>query len=391
MSNGKIFLNNDVEVLPDAGTLLWFLSHVVQSGNTVIYEIDGRLSPPGPLRPTSAEGLSLFRSFHHLVSTNLDLRVLFDENAITVLLPVDRAWKKLALTEKYLLSATAGDSLEKVLLYSIFRGVHYSKDLLSEPRKLTSLNGDQVTLHSDGEHLVFDDLQLKLKLDERDILASNGVGHSLSEVPIPPKVLITPENLINATGSSAWRDIVQQKNLQEYLQLNSNYTLLVPTDKAIELSEINSLNAEAMKSLIDFHIIPPIEGKPPTDLLTDTEVTQRTLSGGAILVHQVYPDIWAIHVNGSRTSARVLDHGRTSNGAQILLIDTVLFKPTQTKWVWAKPLAVIIFAAAMIVIITSAVRFGIQKWRSRRSTKPLFSREEDNDEESQPFLNGGTS
>ena len=364
----------------------------MQSGNTVIYEIAGQLSPPGPLRPTSAEGLSLFRSFHHLISRKLDQRILFDEDAITVLLPVDRAWKNLGLAETYLLSAAAGDSLEKILLYSILKGIHYSKDFPSEPRVFTSLNGDRVSVHMDGEHLVYDDLRAELIIDERDILASNGVGHSISAVPIPPTVIVTPDNLINATGSSTWRDILFQQNLTDYLNLSSNYTLLIPTDKAIRSIELRSHNADAMKSLIDFHTIPPTNGKPSPDLLTDTEVTQQTLSGGVIFVHQVYRDIWSIQVNGSSSSARVLAQGKTSNGAQIILIDAVLFEPARAKWMWARPLAVIIFGIAMTVIVVSGVSFAIRKWQTRRSSKLLFARDDnENDEESQPFLNGRTS
>jgi len=388
--DGKTYLNNRVQVLGDAGIFLnKLVSNIVHSGNTSIYEIAGQLSPPGTLRPTSSQGLSLFRSFHHLVSTGLDQRVLFDENAITVLLPVDRAWNRLGLTEKYLLSDESGNALRKVMLHGVLKGIHYSKNFSSKPKTYTTLNNDKVTIHANGDNLIFDDINLKMAMDERDILSANGVAHSLSEIPIPSSVIITPENLINATGSSSWREILEEYNVTMYLDLNENHTLFIPSDEAINKSPLASLNRDAIQQLIKFHIIPPVDGRPPPDLLSDTPVMQKTLAGSSISVHRVYNDVWSIQVNDSSNSARILDQGKTTNGAQILLIDQVLFEPTDIKWSWAKPLAVIIFAVAMTVIVASGVNYGIRSWQRRNETKPLFHSADP--AESEPFLNGGTS
>lgn len=357
----------------------------MHSGNTVIYEITALLTPPGRLRQTSPDGLSLLRSFQHLISTKLDGRVLFDESAITLFLPVDHAWKTLGLVEKYLLSDATGDTLRRVLLHSFLKGIHYSRDLPSETKPFTSINGDTISVHIEGRDIVFDDL--KYHLDERDILISNGVAHLLSAVPIPPSVIITPRNLINVTNSAAWCDILGQYNLTDFLDLNSNYSLLIPTDDAVSMSPLKTMNIEAAKSLIDMHIIPPINGQAPPDLLADIPVTQHTLAGRAISVRQIYPDIWSVQINGSTVSARVLDQGKTSNGAQILLIDQVLFEPTiPKKWAWARPLSVGIFGIAMIVIIGAGINYAIRTWRRYRDTKPLFC--PDNHEESERLLNG---
>jgi uncharacterized surface protein with fasciclin (FAS1) repeats len=381
--DGKILLNNDAEVLLDPGMFQRDVTNIEHADNTVIYNVASKLSPPGPLRPTSSEGLSLFRSFRHLVSTKLDQRILFDENAITVLLPVDHAWKSLGLAEKYLLSKSSGDDLRKVLLHCILKGVHYSRDLPSHGKTFESLDGDKVVLHINAKGLVFDDLGITVTMDERDILASNGVAHSLSTVPIPSTVVITPDNLINATGATKWREILKQHDLAQYFDLNSNHTLLIPTNEAIRTSPLKTLKPDDIKSLIAFHIIPPTNGHAPANLLTDTPVIQHTLAGRAIQVRKIYTDIWSIQVNDSTNTARVLDQGKTSTGAQILLIDKVLFEPKQ-QFSWAKPLAVIIFGVAMTVIIASAVGFGVRRYQKQKETKPLFQA----DEEQEHFLNG---
>jgi len=357
----------------------------VHAGNTTIYSIADKLSPPGILRPTSTQGLSLFRSFHHLVASNLDQRIIFDEYAITVFLPVDEAWKSLGLTQKYLLSEAAGDAMKQVLLHNIFKGVYYSDELPSHPKIFTSLQGDKVTLHRNGEYIIFDDLKVNTTLEERDILASNGVVHSLSTVPIPKSVCITPENLINATGFTAWRHLIKTQNLTSYLDLEQNYTLLIPTDEAYDLVPISSLRSEPLNSLINLHIIPP-SLENPSNLLSRHPVSVSALSGRELHIRQIYPDVWTIQLNDSNTQARILDQGRTSNGAQVLVIDAVLFEPIKERGRWIQVLGVLVFAIAVTGGVAGSVMWIVRLVQRRRDTKPLFH--EGDDEEEEPFLNG---
>jgi hypothetical protein len=299
-----------------------------------------------------------------------------------VFLPVDHAWKTLGLAETFLLSESAGRDLQKVLLGCIFEGIHYSKDLPSKSF-FKSLNGDRIALHAEGDHIIFPDLGIHATMAERDILSSNGVAHSLSAVPIPSSVIITPNNLINATGSTLWNDILHKYNQTQYLDLKSNHTLLIPTDEAIRLSSFKSLDERDMKSVIAFHVIPPHNGTAPADLLSDTPLSQHTLSGRSISAHQIYKDVWSIRINESTSSARVLDQGKTSTGAQILLIDQVLFEPMEVKRSWTEPIAVIIFAVAMTAVIVAGVGYAIRQWQNRLEMKPLFQTDEE-----EPFLNG---
>jgi uncharacterized surface protein with fasciclin (FAS1) repeats len=378
----KILLNNEVEVLPKKGTPPNSnrVLRAVESRNTFIYEVADKLTLPGPLRPTAVQGLSLFRSFHHLVATNLDQRVLFDETAITVLLPVDRAWKQLGLTEKYLLSPAAGSALETVLLSGILRGVYYSDDFSSKTKEYETLSGDKIRLHKEDGKLVFDDLGISMALDERDILATNGVAHSLSSVPIPPTIEITPENLINATGSHLWLDLLHQQNLTHFLSLTANHTLLIPTDKALKSSTVNPA------LFIPSHIIPPQpNGSPPPDLFSSPHLS--TLSGTPLKILQVYPDVYTLQT-GTNQTARILDAGKTSTGAQVFLIDAVLWEVQGGKWRWGKPLAVVIFAVAVCVVVASGVA-GVTRWlQRRREEKPLFAPEA-TEEEEEALINGG--
>jgi uncharacterized surface protein with fasciclin (FAS1) repeats len=363
---------------------------IVHCGNTTIYEIASKLAPPGLLRPTSSEGMSLFRSFRHLIATNLDQRVIFDENAITVFLPVDHAWKSLGLTETYLLSSASGDALHKILLHGILNGIHYSKDFSTASKKYSSLDGETLSIQRDGDYIIFNN-GMNVTMPERDILAVNGVAHSLSEVIIPSDVIITPENIINATGSSTWLNLLKHYNLSDYLELDANYTLLIPTDEAVNNTEsFTTFSFNMIKSIVDTHIIPPRQNGRPEKLLEKHTVIQQSLSGQNLSIHQIYPDIWSVQIDNTSLSARILDQGRTSNGPQILLIDRVLFSPVipQAKWIWTRPIALFIVAVAMIVSVVVGGQYLLATWRARR-TKPLFEAGEP--EETEPFLNGRTS
>jgi len=343
------------------------------------------LSPPGPLRPTALQGLSLFRSFHHLVATDLDQRVLFDETAITVLLPTDRAWKQLGLAEKYLLSDAAGEALSKVMLSSILKGVHYIKDFSSKTKEHTSLSGEKVRLHMEEGKLVFDDLGISMSMDEKDILAANGVGHSLSSVPIPPSIKITPKDLINATGSTEWLEILHKNNLMHFVSLSSNHTLLIPTDKALQSSPVNP------SLFVPYHIIPPQkDGSPQPDLLSlSASETIHTLSGIRFQISQDYPDVHTLKMEGTNQTARVLDAGKTSTGAQVLLIDTLLWEMLPpAKWNWARAIAVVIFGTAVCVVVVSGVGWAVRWWQRRREEKPLFAERSVEEEEEEPLING---
>jgi len=380
----KILLNNLIGIFPESGTPLLDPLNIVHSGNTVIYSLDSKLSPPGPLRPTTSEGLTLFRSFHHLVFSGLDQRIIFDETAITALLPDDSAWKGMGLAEKYLLSDEAGDNLKKVMLSCILKGVHYSGDFSETATDFETLSGETVSLRADKNGLVFEDKGIKVELTEKDILASNGVGHSISSVPLPNSVIITPENLINATGFKGWLNILQEHDLQSYLDINSNHTLLIPTDEAIHSASLNTLKPDIITSIINFHIIPPSKnGQPVPDLFTSNPSTIHTLSGTELNIKQIYPSVWTIKTNSSSTAARVLDQGKTSHGSQIVLIDAVLFEQVVRKSSWAKIIAVVIFGVAMTVMVAAVVGWFVRWVQRRRETKPLFE-----DEERDPLLDG---
>jgi uncharacterized surface protein with fasciclin (FAS1) repeats len=307
---------------------------------------------------------------------------LFDEKAITVFLPVDEAWSALGLTEKYLLSESAGGALEQILLYGILKGVHYSHTFSSQPQVFKTLSGERVSLRLDGDTLTFDNLNLQFSIDEKDILSSNGVAHSLSAVPIPPSVVISHENLINATGSSKWLAILKTYKTIDYLDPSSNYTLFVPTDEALESLPLSSMTPETIKSLILQHIIPPVEGRPPI-LLTDTPAHHTTLSGTALSIRKIYSDVWTVTVD-SQPSSRVLDHGITTTGAQVILLDRAIVVP-ERRWKVIQFVGIGILGIALSVGVASGVRYLVIWWIRRREMKPLF---DGGDEESEPFLNG---
>lgn len=351
---------------------------LVKVGNTYIYEITGNLSPPGPLRPTVVGDVSLFRSFRHLAALKLDQRILFDETAITVLLPDDRAWAKLGLAEKYLLSEAAGNALEKIMLSCVLKGVYYFADFNVNGKEYATLSGEKVTIFGTGLHVPGS--RSYAYMDRKDILANNGVGHSLLSVPIPASVQITPEALIKATGQTAWLELLHKANFTHFLDLGSNYTLLIPTNRSLSASPVDP------SLYIPNHVIPPRRGYPRWVVPSNPQL--ETLSGVPLEVSHVYGSGWMIKTGASQT-ARILDFGDTSAGSQVVLIDTVLWKSgRRSKWDWVKLIAAVIFAVAVCVVVVSGVMSAVKWWRRQREEKPPFVEGPGDEEEQEPLLDG---
>jgi uncharacterized surface protein with fasciclin (FAS1) repeats len=366
--NGTIRLNNLVPLVPKP-TL---------AGNTTIYTLKGELLPPGPLRPTATQALSLFRSFHHLVSVGLDHRVLFEERGVTVFMPDDEAWRELGVTERYLLGETG--VLERVLLRCVVREVEYSEGFTSDGKEYNSLEGGTVSIAFDGEEVTFDGIRGKML--EPDILAQNGVGHSLSFVPFPEDVTVGAEHLANLTGTQTWFSLLRQHNLSEYLSPSNPSTLLVPTDSALSAFPLTTMSRSTILTLLKLHIIPRPSAEPVNLLTPNTHTT--TLSNHTLSIHEIYRDTYTI-TSPNGPPVRVLDHALLlPSKSQLLLLDSVLLPPA----VNSHPVLTIVAAGIFLLALGVSVVVGGRWlwWRVKgRETKPLFYRDE---EESEPLLNG---
>ena len=121
--------------------------------------------------------------------------------------------------------------------------------------------------------------------------------------------------------------------------------------------------------------------------LLHADIESETLYGEILQTRKVGDGIYNLKLKGTKHSARVLNHGRTTDGSEVLIIDTVL-KPT---WIFPTlpdpnhgpviPLIALIIVPILIFILGGlmgmfflTMRLRHQKARSRQRYASTFGR-----------------
>lgn len=296
-------------------------------GNTTLYTIRGSLDMP-PSMDLSAG--SLFQSSLSAKYMNdLELLNLPGKTGWTVLLPTTLAWEKLGLVQTYL--ASNRTALKGVLESLIFKVPFYSD---SHPIDTTLYDGTEVKVSSDitnSVHYQRSRFNLTVgnavyKIETPNVLASNGVIHSVSDIHIPVNIDINPENILTAVDTRVFKDLLYARNLSYVLDPDSSYTILAPSDQVL-ISNNVTVDTPNIDKLLKLHIIPNKadtkfldDGIPVETLQKGIHLTAKELSSGLYLVSVV---------EGDSHEIRVLSRGDTSirdevNITTILYVDRYL-------------------------------------------------------------------
>jgi uncharacterized surface protein with fasciclin (FAS1) repeats len=296
-------------------------------GNTTLYTIRGSLDMP-PAMDLSAG--SIFQSSQSAKYMNdQELLNLSGKTGWSVLLPTTLAWEKLGLVQTYLESNKT--ALKGVLESLIFKVPFYSN---SHPINTTLYDGTNVRVSSDIESLVhYQRSRFNLtvgnavyKIETPNVLASNGVIHSVSDIHIPVNVDINPENILTAVDTRVFKDLLYARNFSYVLDPNSSYTILAPSDQVL-ISNNVTVNTPNIDKLLKLHILPNKaganflnDGVPVETLQKGIHLTAKELNSGLYLVSVV---------EGDSHEIRVLNRGDTSirdeaNITTILYVDRYL-------------------------------------------------------------------
>lgn len=115
-----------------------------------------------------------------LTAAGLDETLADPKGVYTIFAPTDEAFGKLpdgSLTE--LMLPQNKEKLRSLLLYHVVAGKMLSSDLKSG--KVTTMNGEKVSVDVDDETIKVGDT----KVFSADVLATNGVMHSIGQVLVP--------------------------------------------------------------------------------------------------------------------------------------------------------------------------------------------------------------
>lgn len=375
----SIYLNGKEKILAGPYTV----------GNSTLFTIGESLDLPPSL--DLAVGSVYHSSQSATYLNDLGLLDLPTGQGWTVLLPTTVAWTKLDLVQKYLES-------NETAMQGVFESLILSHPFYSDSSPLDSqtLGGTNVTLKIESSHkpnkdnvstsesfdLLVDDIIFHVQTP--NVLSSNGVVHSVSHVEIPENVKISPTDILSSVDARTFVELLKARNMSNVLDTNSSYTVLVPSDRALESSNI-TLDTPDIDILLRLHVIPgnPIdaflkEGHNVESLEDGIHLTAKELNSGNYLISIV---------EGDTREIRVLNRGDvgTKNGSAtttILYVDrflspswiTHIIPPFKSPFRLKTPIAILlgmVFGAILIFSVFSCALFVFLRRNNKNESKQV--------------------
>ena len=324
-------------------------------GNTTLFQVAEVVKPP---KDISADLFSedVSRTFHHIRAQHLR----FKTPNTTIFVPIDSAWKSLDLVESYLTMPSSRCIFASLLQRHIRKGRYFRKDL------------------NNSDNFI-----------ESDVITSTGVAHTIPTVLLPPFLNITSLDLIEASKQKLWMTLIPQNQTDIYTR--PNLTFLIPSDDAIRDHNMTSI-INNMQTALALHIAQiPNRTISSDGSLLHADIESETLHGNILQTRKAGDNIYNLKLKGTKHSARVLNHGRTTDGSEVLIIDTI-FKPT---WVFPTlpnpnaglvvPWIALIIVPILIFILGGLMGFFFLTLRRRQqkqnqdsTTRPLLVEDEAN-------------
>lgn len=340
-------------------------------------------------------------------------------HGITLFAPTNGAFSRLGLLAKYLLQPEAKEKLGKVVTYHAVRGLFYENSTSEgEHRENTLSSGAEINLNKTDDGFFVrgsgavdgSDRNVIAQVMDSDILASNGVIHTIDRVQLPHSVEITNRNLLSPEGTSNLLDLLEHADLAKQvlddLDSDKPYTILAPSDLAFSRLNLTELlaNRDKLLKIAKLHIIPVSfprldlgetgnefyifsKKKKQFDSALNENIGYTGVDFPTLLSKDSYVVIgkdvtggYSVKVKGDlATAAKVVDLGRSSYNGGIIKIDNVLLPKEESAahglpW-WAITL-IVIGAFIGLAILAVAAYLGWRWYQSRREGLIVLREEE---------------
>lgn len=263
-----------------------------------------------------------------LVKANL-VDALNSEGPFTVFAPTNDAFAALAdaapaIVNNLVTLDAWNKHLVNILLYHVAAGKVTSDIIVTEDcnATYTMLNGEQIFVEVSDVVSITDSVGGKsLVQDPFDVLASNGVAHTIDRVLLPSWAGSTIVDLGVADGRfGVVLSLLGRVGLDGALaglgESNSGLTLFAPLDSAFEGIDASALTDEQVTDILLYHVVPAVAAS--TDLSTGKV---PTLQGSEVDV--VVSDA-GVTVNG----ISVVEADSLANNGIVHVIDQVLMPPS---------------------------------------------------------------
>jgi transforming growth factor-beta-induced protein len=333
----------------------------ILANNGIIHKIDGVLIPnisipvvetpdesPSVAAPSETETLG---TIVDVASADEDLSILVDAvvhagladtlssaGPFTVFAPTDAVWTK-ALTNPEDITVLDADILKEILLYHTVAGTYTAADI-TDGLILTTVQGETIEFSIDGDVVMIND---EVMVTGTDILASNGIIHTIDGILFPQAVLDPTEGPSDPTKdpseipgtivdvASADEDLsilveaVVHAGLVDTLSSAGPFTVFAPTNDVwteglTNPDDITVLDPEILKQVLLYHTV---AGTYTAADITDGLIL--TTVQGETIEFSIDGDVVMINGNVMITETDIL----ASNGV-IHTVDNFLF-PQSTE------------------------------------------------------------
>ena len=205
----------------------------------------------------------------------------------TVFAPTNEAFAASGITMATI-NQLSPDALKGILLYHTVSGKVMAKDLPSGPNaNVTTVSGKDVFVTKNEKGVFVNGVTVT----KADIIATNGVIHTISRVLMPPTGNIVEVAIANPNFSLLVAAVLRASqgttNVASVLSGAGPFTLFAPTNDAFKaagfatVDAINNADPNTLASILTYHVI---EGRVFSSDLTNGAMP-KTVNGGTVTIN----------------------------------------------------------------------------------------------------------
>ncbi|KAF9939507.1 hypothetical protein BGZ65_010349 [Modicella reniformis] len=238
-----------------------------RADNGIVHVVDRLFTLPEDLVKTMQKHDELSELHNLIHAAGLD-GLLQKHRPYTLFAPTGDAIKRLSDVQlNYLRHEEGRDDLTSTFHHHIHWGTLYKKDIQQGTSTVSTLEGEDLTINLDDKLLIDN-----AEVETTDILASNGVIHTVSRPLLPSALTWTPAKYLIGLNAANFVKAVRKAGLSRYIDdPNSSYTIFAPQD---DVFSPESLTGREKSDMLQYHFV---SGKIAQNDLQDGQLLQTEL------------------------------------------------------------------------------------------------------------------
>ncbi|KAG0247859.1 hypothetical protein BG011_000802 [Mortierella polycephala] len=250
-----------------------------QADNGVVHVVDRLLIPPVDLVDTMQKHEKLSVLYNLIHSADLD-DLLRQHHPFTLFAPTTSALRKLnEIQVRYLQHSYGRMDLKATFHHHIHQGTLYKHDVQPGTSSASTLEGQELIISLEGDRWMVDNAEI----EQTDILASNGVIHTVSRPLLPSSLVWTAAKYLVGLNAMHFVDAMRRAGMTHYIDdPQASYTIFAPQDDSFNEGWMASL-LEPQSAVLKYHVVPG--RKMPSSFqdgqLLETELVSEFLNGQA--------------------------------------------------------------------------------------------------------------